>query len=97
MNADRAAIERFVEAFEKRRARQPGALRVWRWLVILVAILLLYCSALDIFADKPIDPLLVFTFLACTAGYGTEKLSAELLVPLAREHLRSTSSNRDAA
>jgi hypothetical protein len=97
MNADRMAIEKFVEAFETRRARWPWYFRVERWCVILCAIAFLCISFFDIMRDKPVDALSVFVFLTVALAYGAEKLAADVLVPLAREHLRSTSSHQDTA
>jgi hypothetical protein len=97
MNADREAIERFVEAFETSRARWPGSLRALYWCLILCGILFAFISFVDIWRDRPIDPSLLFILLVLAVSHRAEKLSAEVLIPLAREHLRSTSSNRGAA
>ena len=93
MNADRVAIQKFVEAFERRRSRWPQSLRVGRWLIIIFGIIF----AGGYIFDKPIDPLVTFFFLLVAVIHGAEELFANVLVPLAREHLRSASSDRDAA
>jgi hypothetical protein len=93
MNADRVAIERFVENVRK----ASGTVALVSTFPGLVGHFFRSSSHLNTSLINPSIQVFFFTFLVLAASHGAEGLFAEALVPLAREHLRSTSSNRDAA